>query len=35
MELELLVETPGSKETQALLQALSAQNYRTQLVDPE
>jgi len=34
-ELELLVETPGPKETEALLRAISAQGYRTQRVDPE
>ena len=34
-ELELLVETPGAKETQALLNAISAQGYRTQLVEAE
>ncbi len=34
-ELELLVETPGAKETQALLQAINAQGYRTQLVDAD
>ncbi len=34
-ELELLVETPGAKETQSLLKAISAQGYRTQLVEAE
>lgn len=35
IELDLLVETPGAKETQALLQAISAQGYSTQLVEPD
>lgn len=34
-ELELLVETPGAKETQALLKAITDQGYQTQLVEAE
>ena len=33
-ELELLVETPGPEQTEALLQAITAQGYRAQSVEP-
>ena len=34
-ELELLVETPGPEQTEALLRAITAQGYRAQSVEPE
>ena len=34
-ELELLVETPGPEQIEALLRAMSAQGYRAQSVEPE
>jgi threonine dehydratase len=34
-ELELVVETPGPKQTEALLKAIVAQGYRATSVDPE
>jgi threonine dehydratase len=34
-ELELLVETPGLEQTEALLRAITAQGYRAQSVEPE
>jgi threonine dehydratase len=34
-ELELLVETPGTEQIEALLRAMSAQGYRAQSVEPE